>query len=1074
MTSPVVFVAMMIVVVVLLAIASCLISASILLLGLFVEGPDFYNGKECRMTYSNYQFLPLRVVVPDDNRRRRPPSRKDEGEERYRLLKFADARDPRHAHLTATSGSMVEDYESSQRRQSLSSSWRRNDINNHRRRNRSEEDDDDLGGRLLELSDNWCLLSSSSSSDHHHHHQRDDDNDTTTTTTNGQWTNAPHPHRGHPVLYVPGHWGSYSQSRSLGAHGTRWTGQHHTSSSSSLSGRTTTTMSDRDVHESLRTGRDMNDGRGIRPPPMMKKKNDDDDDTPSSSSSGGGNATSATSAEDLIDWLSSLSSSSSSSSSSRHHHHHHPNNDDRHHRHHRHPLLDGFVMDVYALDFDGQGAALHPSTIFRQADFFARAVRTIVEGCRLPPPPPPTDGGGGGIGIGIGIDDDDDGRKLSGGGGGGITIVAHSVGALVVRTALKTHPRLSKDGWIRNVIALASPLGSDFPYAVDAGVHDVVARLIDDDDDDDGGDDSNIAGGGGGGGDVTMISISGGLRDEMIPPEACQVPPPIISNRDDDRRNNKIDSRKASEFVSSAFLASSVMRGGGGPSSTEEDIFGMDHRAIVWCYDLLCKVRELIFSLVVATDNGLVSSERMDVAVRMMYGVGDGVGIDPQRNQSDTTVYQEQVNEQHVHLLLRKGYLRTVSIQLSAPYYLNSLLKLCIAAALLDTFAIFPSLQYARHGRTFSSIRKSKSLTEAFFDMALSLLAIPSLVVMVTWVRQSGPWRSCFGQECQLLLGTIFILSQLATLVYFVIVRGVCPFVAAILSPRVDFAHAECPPTRSSFWGILIHLIMEQLRMLTLIILPLTGAACFMINTFIVGTDDLAWNDMSIASYCYISFILHNLIFMVILATKSPLMIEHRRGEIFVLFLSLLKATLGTVLYALSLTTHWGQRDLDSYYDFLTAMNISSGFIPGRSNVMIISALTIVLPSFLAITVFRTHEMMTQISLFHWSQTKQKACYGYTANGATNIELESASKVMIWSYESTAVIIVQAFLTCWFTWTASVNIATDDLVVPTSVVIMTCLRCVPFSAQVIDVCSAVINNDLSLRSDSPQHHEKHQ
>jgi len=738
----------------------------------------------------------------------------------------------------------------------------------------------------------------------------------------------------------------------------------------------------------------MHDGLGMRPPPRYG------DGDHSGTARDNNNATApAAAVEDVVEWMSSLSNRRSSS------HRHHP---------------DGFVMDVYALDFDGQGAALHASTLVRQADFFARAVRTIAEGCRL------TGGGGGG-------------------GGGGITIVAHSVGALVVRMALRAHPELSGEGgWIRNVVALASPLGSDFPYAVDAGVRD-AARLVNDGD---GAADDDGTGGG-----VTMISISGGLRDEMIPPEACQVPSIPRDGVDDDEDERM--GENASGFVSSAFLASSIMRGGGAPT-TVNDTFGMDHRAIVWCHDLLAVVRELIFSLVIATDNGLLSSERMNVATRMMHGARDGVGIDdPRRNESDATVYREQINKQHVRLLLEKGYLRTVSIQLSAPYYLNSLLKLSIAAALVDTLRIFPK-------------RKSKSLVDASFNMALSLIAIPSLVVMVTWVRQSG--HSCSLQECQLLSGTVFILSQLATLVYFVIVRGLCPLVAAIFRPRFYFSHAEYLSTNSSFWGIFLRLIVEQLRMVVLVLLPLTIIACFMINTFFLGTEDLVWNDMAIASYCFISFLLHNLISLVILATNSPSVMEQRRREIFVLFLSLVKSTLGTTLYALSLTTHWGQRDLDSYYDFLTVANSRTGFIRGRGNVLSMSVLTIVLPLFLATTVFRTHDVMTRISLFHWRQAKQKAGNGDTANGSTNLE---PSKVMLWSYESKYIIAVRAFLICWFTWTASVNTAADDIVVPISVVIMTCLRCLPFLVQAIGVCSSVIKNKLSLKSARPQNHDKH-
>jgi hypothetical protein len=153
--------------------------------------------------------------------------------------------------------------------------------------------------------------------------------------------------------------------------------------------------------------------------------------------------------------------------------------------------------------------------------------------------------------------------------------------------------------------------------------------------------------------------------------------------------------------------------------------------------------------------------------------------------------------------------------------------------------------------------------------------------------------------------------------------------------------------------------------------------------------------------------------------------------------------------------------------------NSRTGFIRGRGNVLSMSVLTIVIPLFLAISVFRTHDVMTGISLFHWRQAKQKAGNGDTENGSTNLELESASKVMLWSYESKYITAVRVFLICWFTWTASVNMAADDIVVPISVVIMTYLRCLPFSVQAIGVCSSVINNELSLRSVSPQNHDKH-
>ena len=289
-------------VVIALALTSCIASVSILLWGLIFEGPAFYNGSECRMTYSQFQFLPLRVMPPP-----LPPSSsslieepKSSQRERYRLLKFTDARDPRHRHLYPISGTMIENNESQ---------------SNPRKKPHKNGSN---SGRLLEITDNWCLL------------PRDmiDNNNqnSSTSTSTAKWREAPYPHRGHPILYVPGHWGSFSQSRSIGAHGTRWTEPYARA------------KLDQEMYESLQTGRGMNDGLDL---PIN-----------------GSNVFSAD--HDVTDWLTSSQFQNQ-----------------------RRKYLDGFVMDVFALDFDGEGAALHPSRLVRQADFFARSVQAIAKGCQL-------------------------------------------------------------------------------------------------------------------------------------------------------------------------------------------------------------------------------------------------------------------------------------------------------------------------------------------------------------------------------------------------------------------------------------------------------------------------------------------------------------------------------------------------------------------------------------------------------------------------------------------------------------------------------------------------------------------
>ena len=227
------------------AVLSCIISISFLLWGLIHEGPAFYNGQECRMTYSHFQFLPLRVLQPPQSPSSTRPTHYDE---RYRLLKFTDARDPRHKHFYPISGGMVENYESQ---------------SNPKKMKRK--------GRLLDMDDNWCLLSD----DIILEKERGGSNTYNNGTQYKKLRSVPHPHKGHPVLYVPGHWGSFSQSRSMGAHGTRWTGPYGEG------------KSDQEIYESLLTGEGMHDGRHLG---MMMDLHDDK------------NTTHQTSEKELMEW----------------------------------------------------------------------------------------------------------------------------------------------------------------------------------------------------------------------------------------------------------------------------------------------------------------------------------------------------------------------------------------------------------------------------------------------------------------------------------------------------------------------------------------------------------------------------------------------------------------------------------------------------------------------------------------------------------------------------------------------------------------------------------------------------
>lgn len=304
-----------IIVVIVVAVLTCTHSIYLLFHGLLLDGPAFYHGQECHMTYSQYKFLPLRVVSSplsppattttttansDDDDDGDRGATKDFHKERYRLLKFTDARDPRHTHLYPISGTWIEDYNTQQKKRPRSLLYKK------------ENEPPQQGGRLLKMSDNWCLLPSNVILG-----ERDNSTATISKTKkeSSEWAGAPYPNQGHSVLYVPGHWGSYSQARSLGAHGTRYTGTTYSNDDGKL------VLDTRRIYESLLTGRGMHNGLGIRRPPRQQRRQmynlTKEEEEGKAFSSG------PEEEEEEIE-------------------------EDRH-------VLNGFVMDIYSLDLDGQG-----------------------------------------------------------------------------------------------------------------------------------------------------------------------------------------------------------------------------------------------------------------------------------------------------------------------------------------------------------------------------------------------------------------------------------------------------------------------------------------------------------------------------------------------------------------------------------------------------------------------------------------------------------------------------------------------------------------------------------------------
>ncbi|KAL7545215.1 hypothetical protein ACHAWF_008569 [Thalassiosira exigua] len=906
------------------AAATSLASLALLLRGLLFAGPEFYDGVECEMTWSAYRFLPMRVLPLTPPSSAAPPASPPppsadagtRGRERYRLLKFVDVRDPRARRLLETSGSMAEDARSERRPRRRKFDL---DVSNGSSGEGGGE------GRPLEAADGWCPPPGERGGGE------------------GRSNN-----RGHPVLYVPGHWGSYSQARSLGAHGSGWTRR---GMAREEEGR---------IRERLRTGRGMHDGDVGGP--------GDDSEA------------------DFASWW-----------------------EASHERD-----LEGFVMDVYTLDFDEEGAALHPSTLLRQAEFFARAAETIADGCGLSVEGARTGGGG---------------RRRR-----GVTVVAHSLGAWVVRVALRMHPRLAAEGGVRNVVALASPLRS-VPYAVDAGVHEIARRVNDRSE---------------GEGDVALISISGGLRDETIPPEACEVPPPSPEGADGS--------------ASRAFLAPFASH----DASLDEDHYGMDHRAVVWCHELLSVVRTVAFSLAVAADRGLNATERADAVegmiVRRTAGEPPSASGGASSGGSNFDRYREGVRAQHARLLRREGRWKATSIQLAAPYRLNSLLKLCVVAA--SWHAIATSFR-PDSGRPHGPVRR----------LAYGVLAVPILVTLVVWTRRSeGPSRACFGHECHLLLGTAFALAQLATLAHFILAHGLFALVAAVR--KSDFPSGRTtPPSRWSFGVVLSSLCDRNLRFFASVSFPSTAAVCMGINAFNGDFEDMAWNGTTVAACCFISsllFLAFKLLCLMCLPQRANSATQ--RSDLLVLLLSLAKATIGKAVYALALTTRQGQAGLNSYDDFLAAMHSAVGAIGGRHNEMLACAAATLIPTLIAALALETHKDMARNAMSRWDNTKRAPENG-NSSGKGAAEVNSLDKLLAKYREPTPLIALRLILACWCTWNAFVNLPEDDRLLPIHASIMlvgTYLKSRCFSMEAVDVCTAVSNDDLSLQCDFQSSHTKNE
>ena len=165
---------------------------------------------------------------------------------------------------------------------------------------------------------------------------------------------------------------------------------------------------------------------------------------------------------------------------------------------------ENFVYEVYCVDFAEQGAAMHGNLIRSQSFYVAQVIKQLSTDCGIPT----------------------------------VTLVGHSIGGLVAKAVAVYVPSVRDK--VRNIITLATPHVAS-PFAFDESIRDVYRDL------------ESLSN------SVLVTSISGGLKDELIPSALCEAT--------------------------------------AGVSRVAGTSFGMDHKAIVWCHQALEKVRKILFVL---------------------------------------------------------------------------------------------------------------------------------------------------------------------------------------------------------------------------------------------------------------------------------------------------------------------------------------------------------------------------------------------------------------------------------------------------------------------------------------------
>ena len=133
-------------------------------------------------------------------------------------------------------------------------------------------------------------------------------------------------------------------------------------------------------------------------------------------------------------------------------------------------------------------------------------------------------------------------------------------------------------------------------------------------------------------------------------------------------------------------------------------------------------------------------------------------------------------------------------------------------------------------------------------------------------------------------------------------------------------------------------------------------------------------------------------------------------------------------------------------------------------NICLISCL---FPAFVAVIASRTHDIMRQKYTSYWN--------GEYASRGSSPKMDDLNKMMRQYQEPMIITTVRICFVSWYTWYACVSFAEDDLAIPiiSSVMLLTSyFHSFPMSFEVMNVCSAILHNDLTLQCDDSQTYDK--